>query len=200
MEPLRIVVDTSIFTNPDSSLHWGEDRATAFARFVAVARALGDRVRFAMPPSILDELREFLGGELPPSEFEVVVEIRSPDRYGQNVPGLLLYDLIDDLRGRIDKGLRVAEKHVREAHPDLVEDAIRSLRNEYRAALRAGLLDSVEDVDLILLARELDAALVSSDKAVQGWADKLSIRLIHPDQLRTSLERYLDEDAFDYRP
>lgn len=196
----RIVLDTSVFTNPDSSMHWGDDRDAAFTRFVAVARALEGTVQFSMPRTVMEELRTFMGGTLPDSEFELVIDLRSPDRYGQSVPGMLLYDLIDELRGRIDRGLRVAERHVRETHPDFVEDAIRSLRNEYRTVLRAGLLDSTEDMDLLLLSRQLDAALVSSDHAVTAWADKLGIRLIRPAQLRASLERYLDENAIDHRP
>ncbi len=40
----------------------------------------------------------------------------------------------------------------------------------------------------ILLARELDAALVSSDRGVVRWAERLGVRIIHPEQLRGALE------------
>ncbi|GIW40327.1 MAG: UPF0278 protein [Candidatus Binatia bacterium] len=141
-----------------------------------------------MPPSIFEELKTFLEPDDLPPDFDYVVSLRAPDRYGVLVPGFLLYELIDDIRGRIDKGLRVAEKAVRSAGPKKVETTIARLREEYREALRTGLLDSREDVDLILLARELGGALVSSDRAVTTWAEKLGIRLVDPRQLRRLLE------------
>ncbi len=131
MPASRIVLDTSVFTNPDSSMHWGEDRDAAFTRFVAIARALEGTVRFFMPRTILEELRTFMGGSLPDSEFELVIDVRSPDRFGQTVPGMLLYELIDELRGRIDRGLRVAERHVRHEHPEGAELGVGEVRPEH---------------------------------------------------------------------
>jgi len=82
-------------------------------------------------------------------------------KYEMNVPAFLLYELIEDVRHRIDKGLRVAEQAVSE-----------------------GIIDSKEDVDLILLARELDGILVTADKGIMTWADKLGIRYVESRNLR----------------
>jgi hypothetical protein len=183
-EPVRLVLDTSIFTNPDTRAPFGPTTALAVAAFVERVRQLPARLRCYMPPSIFDELKNFLDPDEVPPDFEYVVALKSPNRYHLMVPGFLLYELIDDIRGRIDRGLRVAEKAVREGSSAEVEMTINRLRNEYREALRAGLLDSREDVDLLLLARDLDAALVSSDEGVVKWAERLGIRLIHPDNLR----------------
>lgn len=182
------MLDTSVFTNPSTGKRWGEKVASALATFVDLGRRAGDRLQFFMPPSILEEVKTFLGGEELPPDFELVVSLRAPDRYGTAVPGFLLYELIEDIRARIDRGLRVAEKAVREAGPANLDRTITRLREHYRAVLRSGLLDSKEDVDLILLARELDAALVSSDQAVVTWAETLGVRLIEPAQLRQVVE------------
>lgn len=188
-EVLRLVLDTSVLTNPDASRQWGPSAEAALRGFVPAARAAQPRCEVYMPPSVLAELRTFLGSAEPLEELELVVQMRAPNRYEIPVPGFLLYELIEDIRGRIDRGLRVAETAVREAHPENVEQSITRLRERYRDALRSGLLDSREDVDLILLAKELSAALVSCDRAVVRWAERLGIRLIDPVHLRGILER-----------
>ncbi|MGM0578594.1 MAG: RNA ligase partner protein [Myxococcota bacterium] len=190
-DPLRLVVDTSVLTNPYTGRQFGEGVPGAVAAFTALLRRAGDAVRCHMPPSIFEEVKTFLDEDELPDDFEAVVALQSPDRYGVSVPGYLLYELIHDIRTRIDQGLRVAEKAVRTSHPEGEEATIRRLRGEYRDALRAGFLDSREDVDLILLARELDAALVSSDHAVVRWAENLGIRLVRPEGLRRLLEGLL---------
>lgn len=192
-KPLDIVLDTSVFTNPDTASQWGKGAPVAFASFLELASRLRDQVRFLMPPSVFEELQHFLGGMKLPARFEYLVVLQSPDRFMIRVPGFLLYELIDDVRDRINKGLRVAEKAVRQVDGENVDKTISGLRNQYREALRAGLLDSREDVDLILLSKELGAALVASDHGVRKWADKLGIRLIHPERLREMLEGLLPE-------
>ena len=44
--------------------------------------------------------------------------------------------------------------------------------------------DSKEDVDMILLAYELDALLVTADQGAQKWADKLGIKLLMPEKFK----------------
>ena len=59
-------------------------------------------------------------------------------------------------------GLRIAEEHTKEAGRMSEEDVgrlIKKLREKYREALRAGIIDSKEDLDVLLLAYELDAIL-----------------------------------------
>ena len=184
---VRLVLDTSVFTNPDSARAWGRSPAEALAAFVELARDAGERAACFMPPSVYEELLHFVGRDRVPAELELVVRLKAPNRYEVRVPGFLLYELIDDIRTRIDRGLRVAERAVREGTAGNVDRTIHRLRARYREAVRSGLLDSREDVDLILLARELDAALVSSDAGMVRWAERLGIRLIHPDRLRAAI-------------
>lgn len=186
-EPVALVFDTSVFTNPDATRQWGGGPREAFAGLLPLVDRLRHRVALFMPLSIHDELLTFLSGEVPP-ELELIFQLRSPDRYSQMVPGSVLYQLIEDVRHRIDKGLRVAEKAVRATETATVEETITRLRDQYRTALRSGLLDSKEDVDLILLAREVDGALVTSDKGVRDWAERLGVRLVDPRHLKAMLE------------
>ena len=64
------------------------------------------------------------------------------------------------MRYRIIKGLRIAEEYTKEAGRMSEEDVgrlLNKLREKYREALRAGIIDSKEDLDVLLLAYELDA-------------------------------------------
>lgn len=183
-----MVLDTSVFTNPATARQFGATTAEAFATFLSLVEQAGDKIEAFMPPSIFDELKNFLGEAAPPPRFELLVSLQAPNRYDTHVPGFLLYELIEDIRKRIDRGLRVAESALRDAHPENVERLITKLRDRYREALRAGLIDSREDVDLLLLALELEAALVSSDQGVVRWAERMGVRIIHPDNLRGAIE------------
>ena len=69
--------------------------------------------------------------------------------------------------------------------------AITDLRKKYRAALREGIIDSKEDVDLILLAKEMDGILMTADSGIVKWADKLGIRYIDPHMLRGILDKLM---------
>jgi RNA ligase partner protein len=146
---------------------------------------------FYMPLSTFDELQKMLKlGNLTP-KFDLVVRLRNPKKFNLMVPSQFLFELIRDLRGRINKGLRVAEEHVRSAtekERGEVGDVIRSLREKYRDALRQGFIDSKEDVDVILLAYELDAILVSADEGIRNWAKELGIKLINPEHFKELLE------------
>jgi uncharacterized protein len=193
--PLKLVLDTSVFTNPQTSVQFGNTTGTALATFIQLADAVRSKVQCYMPPSIYEELQTFLGEIGPPPRFELVVSLQPPNRYQIQVPGFLLYELIEDIRARIDRGLRLAERAVRETIQENVEHTITKLRDRYREALRAGLLDSREDVDLILLAIELPAALVSSDQGVVRWAERMGVRIIHPEQLRGALEELAAEQS-----
>jgi RNA ligase partner protein len=141
-----------------------------------------------MPPSIYQELMDFVDVDKIPKDLQVKIFQKPPRKYEMNVPAFLLYELIEDVRNRIDKGLRVAEQAVREVVTDTEPETITNLRKKYRSALREGIIDSKEDVDLILLAKELDGILVTADVGIMTWADKLGIRFVESRNLRGIIE------------
>ncbi len=183
----KIVLDTSVFTNPDVYTIFGADARSAFINFIDVAKKLKDKFDFYMPPSVFEELKLFIGEDSIPGDTELVLKLKSPRRYNIEVPGFLLYELIEEVRNRINKGLRVAEEAVLFAERQDKEKIINRLRNKYREALRSGIIDSTEDVDLILLALELNASIVSADEGVRKWAEKLGVRFINPKSLSSVL-------------
>ncbi|MEK7804082.1 MAG: RNA ligase partner protein, partial [Planctomycetota bacterium] len=175
----RIIIDTSIFTNPDVYQSFGESPTESLRSFLQIIGKL-DGPTFYMPPSIFQELLNFVEIKDIPTDLQIRIFQKPPKRYEITVPAFLLYELIEDVRHRIDKGLRLAEEAVRETSPETEPEMIANLRKKYRAALREGIIDSKEDVDLILLAKEMDGILISADTGIVKWADKLGIRYIDP--------------------
>ena len=190
-----VVLDTSVFTNPATAVAFGQRTAEALSTFVAMARRAVRQLRFFMPPSVLSELQTFLDADEFPQDFELVVRLRAPKRYDVRVSGSLLYELIEDVRERINRGLRVAEEAVRNTATQDPERIITRLREKYRAALRAGFIDSREDIDVILLAVELNAAVVSADQGLITWAEKLGLRIIHPERLHGILHTLIENST-----
>ncbi len=188
-EKLTFVIDTSVFTNPQLYKKFSNDIRDAAEDLLYLMEHSG--AEFYMPLSTYDELQKMLKlGNLAP-KFELIVRLRNPKKFNLMVPAQFLFELIKDLRGRINKGLRVAEEHVRNATGKEREDlgeVIRSLREKYRDALRQGFIDSKEDIDVILLAYELDAILVSADEGIRNWAKELGVKLINPEHFKELLE------------
>jgi RNA ligase partner protein len=186
---LTFVLDTSVFTNPQLYKKFSEDIVDAAEDLLYLMEHSG--AEFYMPLSVYEELQNMVRLEKLIPKFEMVIRLRNPRRYNLTIPAEFLYEFISDLRNRVNKGLRIAEEHVRNAQgkqKEAVGDLIRSLREKYREALRQGILDSKEDVEVVLLAYELDAILVSADEGIRNWAKKLGIKLISPEYFKELLE------------
>ncbi len=95
------------------------------------------------------------------------------------LPSQFLHDYVVEVRERLNKGLREAEKAVgRTGGKETSEEIISDLRDKYRIAVRKGLLDSKEDLDVLLLAKELGATVIAKDEGIREWAEKWGIRFI----------------------
>ena len=168
----RVVLDTSFFVNPviGEKLY---STSEAVKMFIEAANSLN--LEFYMPVSTAKELLKYID-ESELTLLRTLVLFKSPSRLELTVPAQFLYDYIEEMRARINKGLRVAEEAARSTEPEEIK--IRRLREKYREALREGIVDSVEDLDVLLLAKELEGAVVSSDKGVIRWAEKLGVGVI----------------------
>lgn len=184
-EKTRVVLDTSLFVNPDVRVSLGRTPAEALENFLSIASELPDH-EFYMPPSVFEELMNFVDREKLSGELLIHLRQKPPSRYTLTTPALFLYELVEDMRERVNKGLRFAERAVRK-NQENTDAVIRDLRKKYREALREGVIDSKEDVDLILLAMELDAMLVTADQGALKWADKLGVRWLFPEKFKEYL-------------
>jgi len=191
VEPVRfkkekIVLDTSLFVNPEVRTDFGKTPTEAIETFLSLAVQIPTH-EFYMPSSIFKELLNFVDADKISGDLLTVLRQKPPSRHELTCPAFLLYELIEDIRERVNKGLRVAEKAVRNVTKRDEKEMIQNLRRNYREALREGIIDSKEDVDLILLAKELDALLITVDNGIIKWAEKLGIRWLLPNRFKDYL-------------
>ena len=188
----RFILDTSLFTNPDVFAQFGPDAQQAIRAFTRLACRVD--AEFYMPGSVYEELSKMKDLREIAADFESVVGLRSPRKHDLTIPSELLYELIEELRHRIDRGLRIAEELAAEVARKIEDHGqlINKLRGRYRETLRQGILDSKEDVDVLLLAYELDGIVVSADEGLRKWADKVGIKILDPHHFRRILENLAD--------
>ncbi len=187
----KVILDTSLFVNPDVRDFFGNSPTEALKGFLAIAEQI-DALEFYMPSSIFNELMNFVDQRRIPGRLFAVLKQKAPAKHDMTCPAFFLYELIEDIRGRINKGLRIAEKAVRSVSTLDERDVIQGMRKSYREALREGIIDSKEDVDLILLARELDGLLVTADQGAITWAEKLGVRWLLPDRFSDYLQSFIE--------
>lgn len=179
----RYVIDTSLFVNPHARKKFGNDPSAAVRGLLKLLKTCD--VDLYMPPSIFNELKNFVKPK-DMEALELVLKKRAPNTYGIYLPAAVLYDFIEDVRGRINKGLRLSEEFAKDNRPD--NDAkLKKLRDKYREAMRTGIIDSKEDFELVLLAKELDATLVSSDEGAIKFANQIGCAWLGADKFHPVL-------------
>ncbi|HLE25873.1 MAG TPA: RNA ligase partner protein [Thermodesulfobacteriota bacterium] len=168
----RLVLDTSLFVNPDAQRQFGENVNQAVNRFLKITRE--NNIEIYMPLSVFRELSNFTSPEALIT-FRRDAIVRAPDLYNLQVPAAIFHIFIGELRNRINKGLRITEEAI---HKEPTAENIRRLRQEYREALRSGMVDSVEDLDVVLLAKEIGGAVLSADEGIANMAEALGIEVL----------------------
>ncbi|MDG5777434.1 RNA ligase partner protein [Haloarculaceae archaeon H-GB11] len=205
----RFVLDTSLFVTEEIRREDEDIEAACLRLLDLIAEAkLELGISCYMPPSIDRELTEILAdrdvGDAVFDRLNTWVIVKSPDHYQVTIPAELVYGFIDEMSDRVNRGLRVSEKAVRKAeesrmdtidehdHMTEVDKVISDLRDEYRQALRQGVLDSREDFDLLILARELEAGVVTEDRGIINWAEDFGLRYLKGRDFPALLEQYLE--------
>jgi len=207
----RFVLDTSLFLTPE--IREGDEDVEAACRelldLIAEAK-LVHNISCYMPPSIKTELTEMLADRSVDDEvltsLDTWVITKAPAHHEVMIPADIVYGFIDEMSDRVDRGLRVSEKAVRKAEESRaetieehdymteVDKVISDLRDEYRDTLRQGVLDSREDFDLLILAKELDAGVVTEDTGIINWAEDFGLRYMRGRAFPPLLTEYLAAD------
>lgn len=189
-----IVLDTSVFSDPQARKWLGRDIPSAVRNFLKLASYAHD-LAFYMPRAIRDELVNMSGSDIPMLDNHV--SVKSPKIFELTIPAALFYEFLNDLRTRVDRGLRVSEDVIRKEKELSLEERIRSLRERYRTAMRSGIVDSKEDFEVILLAKELEGTVVTADKGLLKYADKTGISVLDahlfPEFLIYEAQKYNEE-------
>lgn len=216
----RFVLDTTAVTDAHTREKEGfanlTEQINITIDLIADARLHLDISCYIPYPSVYNELRDFLRRN--ECKDEVIAKIdtwlvkKTPDRYEVKIPAEIFYEYVDFMRDRINKGMTVAEEAIwdssieclftdtkakskseieQEIERDIIGVTVAKFREKYRNALRYGILDSAPDIDVLLLAKELDAAVVASDYGIQKWAERLGLRYVEAWSLLPMLKEYL---------
>ncbi len=201
----KFVLDTSVFLTQHIREKDEDIESAVCSLLDLIEKGNQKGYTFLMPPSTQDELLEILEDK---NNNETLRKLKSnikrkgPTRYEVKVSGEVLHDFVEEMRKRIDKGLRLSEKAVREVeemeeepekeHYSKSDVAISDLRDNYKEALRKGIVDSREDLDLLLLGKELNAVIVSEDNGVLNWAEDFGLAHIRGREFPNQLERKLE--------
>jgi len=188
----KYILDTNLFFNMEEGIGLGGKTEEVVKKLTVVARK--KVCQFFMPPRAVEEFLSFFEDkeQVFIKEFFSTVTIKSPDLGKISFPADVFYRLIDDIRNRSFRGLKVSEEEIllagklmmgkeELANKDFqiqIGKVIKNFRERYRQATRYGFLDSLTDLDLIVLAKETDAMLVSTDEGVVKWGRFFGVKEI----------------------
>lgn len=186
------MVDTSLFTNPVCSQLFSQGRVEAFHNILKRVDEL--KCEIFMTDGAWEELMGFIPWAQMDHTLAARLRLLSPDLDKAKLPALLVKELVSEFRARGDQALKYACKAVSSAYntapkprpqsgPHPVSDHITRLRENVRHHLREGFIDSVTDLETLMLARQLSARLVTGDEGMKRWARRLGIELLAPERL-----------------
>jgi RNA ligase partner protein len=195
------VIDTNIFFNLEVKSGLGDNPRAIIEEVTRLGKTLKEQNKgaFYMPPRILEEFLGFVDvNDSYVKDFMSTVVVKAPDVSKLQFPGEVFYKLVEEMRHRSYRGLQVSEEELINAgksmleHKDLshidfqkaIGEHTSKLRDRYRQATRFKFLDSVADLDLLMLAQELNGAIITSDEGVTRWARIFGIKEIVPQVLK----------------
>ena len=211
----RFVLDTTAFTDNVLRDDMGDGDLT---QSVDVMLDLLARSRIKlnischMPPVTYKEFSDYMARYECPDEVMVKAETwivkKTPNRYDTQIPSEIFFEYVQDMRERMNKGMKTSETAIWEAavesmvmtsrgeaknkvEMEIIGKAIKDFRKKYRAALRKGTLDSAPDLDVLLLAKELGAGVVAADEGIRVWAERLGLRFLNANSFPKMLKEYL---------
>lgn len=181
MESNVYVIDTSIFTNSGSYKTFGNTATLALKNFL-----LQNTCKVYMPPKCWEELQNFIKINDIPKELLMKIHIKAPNRSDIHISSSIFFDFVCEMRRRSDDSLKMSTNLLKEVYKvtpkkkekgqtDPDTSYIKRLRDNVRHHTRENFLDSGADLDIILLAKELGARILSSDKGILIWADKFAV-------------------------
>lgn len=211
----RFVLDTTAFTDTQLREEFGKGELATTANFL-IDLIAESRIKLNMschmPPITYKEFIDYMTRYECPGSILVKTETwivkKSPNRYDTKIPSEIFYEYVHDMRERMNKGMRISENAIWEAavesmvriareekkadiELEVIGNAIKDFRKRYRAALRKGTLDSAPDLDVLLLAKELNAGVVAADEGIKVWAERLGLRFLSAKSFPKMLGEYL---------
>lgn len=188
------ILDTNLFFNIGAGLGMGKKTEEIVVKLTETIKKLKkqSRASFYMPPKIVDEFLSFFEDKNQEfiKDFLSSINIKSPNPTNTSFSAQIFYQLVEDIRNRSYRGLNIAEEEISKAGEMMlgkkfdskkdfqinIGKFIKNFRDRYRNATRTGFLDSVADLDLIVLSKEVDGFLITSDEGVLAWGRTFGVK------------------------
>lgn len=188
------ILDTNLFFNMEAGLSLGKKTEEVVANLTKTIKDLkkSEAGAFFMPPRIVNEFLSFFDdkNQVFIKNFLSEVNVESPDLSQMAFSADVFYKLVGDVRERNYHGMNVAEEEMEALALDFsgnktaskkdfqikIGAFIKKFRTRYRNATRTGFLDSLADLDLIVLAKQKDGFLVSTDEGVLKWGRTFGVK------------------------
>src|SRR3989338_9607720 len=190
----RYILDANLFFNMEAGLGLGEKTEVVVKKLTEMVNKLkaAKRAEFYLPPRVVDEFLSFFENKEQQflKNFLSVITVKSPDLAKATFPAQVFYELVADIRQRSYRGLNIGEEEIEKAGRAMlgknnlstkdfqmqIGSVDKKFRERYRQATRFGFLYSVADLDLIVLAKELDGFLISTDEGVIHWGRLFGVK------------------------
>lgn len=191
------ILDTNVFFNMVAGFELGTNTETVAEKIATAGQKLKQNGGgLYISPRIREEILSFFENQDQPfiRTLMASVIVKSPDISRLTIPAGVFYELVEDIRFRNLRGVAIAEEEllkVPQMHLDpsvlskkdmqlALQPVIHKLRERYRNATRFGFLDSLGDLDIIMLGLELNAPIVTTDEGLLHWGRKFGVVEISP--------------------
>src|SRR3989344_1175172 len=205
----NFILDTNLFFNIGAGLEMGRTTEAIVVKLTEVIKKIkkNSKAAFYMPPRIVEEFLSFFEDRNQEfiKNFLSNINIKSPNPAITDFSSQVFYKLIEDIRNRSYRGLNIAEEEIIKAGETTsgkkfeskkdfqitIGKFIKNFRDRYRNATRTGFLDSVADLDLIVLSKEVDGFLVTRDDGVLSWGRIFGVKEMPASVFQKRLEDLL---------
>jgi len=210
----RFVLDTTAFTDTRLVERLGGsivDVVNRLAELISIGR-LRLNISCYMPPSTFNELKNFLLENKCSlrdiDQVEAWIVRKAPNRSSVLLSSQVIYEYVSDVRDRLDQGMSIVKRAIKESSKrteknildgtglklsDIENELVKNFGEKYRQKMRRGVLDSLPDIDTLILAKELGAGVVSADTGIKAWSERMGVRFVEanffPQIILTYLER-----------
>jgi RNA ligase partner protein len=205
----KFVLDTNLFFNMEIDFGFEKKTEAVVVGLTNLIKRLkkNNKAEFFLPPRVVDEFLSFFSNKEQAfiKDFLSIITVKSPNYEKIFLSADIFLKLVIDVRQRTYRGAALAEeeiinaarlmlgKQIKEKKYFEIEtgEVVRRFRERYRRATRFGFLDSAADLDLIILAKEIDGFLVSSDEGVINWGRLFGVKELNPSLLRKRFEELM---------
>lgn len=199
MEHNIFVADTSIFTEPSNFHNYGKTELLALINVLQMAKN-NNYVIYITQSCWYELMNHNILGKLDKKQANIEekkilasshLRIRSPDLINMQINASIFADFVIENRKRVDDALVYVVKMVKEAYHEIpqkreknkedpIAPFINKTRNGHRHHTRENFLDSGADFETLMLAKELNACLLTSDHGMLTWAKKFGLEIMSP--------------------